>query len=113
MHESEEQKLSTKSLNPPGCCSFGGTAGVVVRPLVSFWSLRTAWSSLWLTSRRLCTFRGPGLNAPRTGRPIRSGGLGQLLVFQFWFSVFAPAYFGFVHRLTPAYASSCLPSDAT
>ena len=26
---------------------------------------------------------GSRLNAPRTGRPTRSGGLGQLLVFQF------------------------------
>ena len=67
-------------LNPPAA-----TQSVEVQPvllfaiLFSFWSLRTAWSSLWLTSRRLCTFRGPGLNAPRTGRPIRSGGLEQLL----------------------------------
>ena len=53
---------------------------------------------------------GSRLNAPRTGRPTRSGGLGQLLAFQFLALI--GSFFGFMLRLTPTYVSNRLPADA-
>ena len=76
------------------------------------WDMRTAQSSLVLTSRLLCTFRGPGLMPPvLEGRLDRVAGGSSLF---FAFSHHLTPLFGFIDfRLTRTHVSNRLLSDAT